>query len=304
MELKDKAHPCYELVRSLNLCGPLPESTKPKDTSPPRLSVGLRVCLFGLRWLVSLGSACLGAFNLLMVGTLPELSILPPTVPFSLRLPFAIALMTPYSIVSILVARDMLRSESPLVVAVMIAIGCAGMLCFSLGIPQGSMRLIFFYMLTGIVVYWLLHAAAALLSTRVCKRERKQSRVALLYDRILGLSGSHFVLKVFTLQMFTTVTQAWSKLPQLGKLVWMQGSEWFVARALASVTPFFFWLFFFALLVNSVYPGKEEPRGCACVRHKSSGPLALRSPHPSAAVLLRSESRSLQRDAAAAVDVA
>ena len=32
-------------------------------------------------------------------------------------------------LVSILVARDMLRSESPLVVAVMIAIGCAGLPC-------------------------------------------------------------------------------------------------------------------------------------------------------------------------------
>ena len=268
MELKEKAHPCYELVRSLNLCGPLPESTKPKDTSPPRLSVGLRVCLFGLRWLVSLGSACLGAFNLLMVGTLPELSILPPTVPFSLRLPFAIALMTPYSIVSILVARDMLRSESPLVVAVIIAIGCAGLPCIFFAFPQGPARVIGLFITISIVVFWMLHAAAALLSTRVCIRERKRSRVALLYDRILGLSGSHFVPKVFTLQMFTTVTQAWSKLPQLGKLVWMQGSEWFVWRALASVTPFLFWLFFFALLVNSVYPGKEEPRGCARVRHK------------------------------------
>ena len=127
-------------------------------------------------------------------------------------------------------------------------------------------------MVMCMVVFLLLHAAAALLSTRVCIRERKRSRVALLYDRILGLSGSHFVPKVFTLQMFTTVTQAWSKLPKLGKLVWMQGSESYIFRVVASVTPFLFWLFFFALLVNSVYPGKEEPRGCARVRHKSSGP--------------------------------
>ena len=158
MELKEKAHPCYELVRSLNLCGPLPESTEPKDTPPPRLSVGLRVCLFGLRWCVSQFSAFLGFVNLWMVGLVDVFLVgwdpILPTVPFELRLPFAVALMTPYSIVSILVARDMLRSESPLVVAVTIAIGCAGLPCIFFAFPQGPARVMGLFIMSGIVVFW------------------------------------------------------------------------------------------------------------------------------------------------------
>ena len=244
-DLKEDAHPCYELARSLNLVGPLPSSSKPTDHPPP-LPVGLRVRIFALRWLASLFSALYGAIYVMMLcifgGVWSYWDSLLPNQPFVFRALIAISLMTPYSIVSVLVARDMLRSESPLIVAIAITIGCAIVVCIPLSLPaeneyarQGSLLVV-----GSVCVYWIVHALAAKASTVLCVRERERSRVALLYDKLLGLTGSHFVQKVVCLQLFTTVTQTWAKLPQMGRLVWMQDAAGSTFQLLDKFNPFFF----------------------------------------------------------------
>ena len=175
----------------------------------------------------------------------------------------------PFSVVTMLTSGDMLRSAAPPVNAVALFIGCGVILvCGTLtGLLTSGV---------GVVFWYLLHVGAAAVARRCCENERPPSRVAMLYDRVLGLSGTHFVPKTLAIQAFTVVSQASTKLSKMGAAAWMEDSAWSEGYAFAVLLRPLFWIFFAALVINAVYP----------------------------AVLLRQRSHALQRSAAATVDVA
>ena len=194
-----------------------------------------------------------------------------------LKFMFGLALTMPFSMVSFLAARDpSYRATSHRVPAV--AAVCALLLCFPVMLfPQtGSFQHGSFIIMSGAAVFGLLHFGAALLSLHWCHRNRPRSRVALVYDRVLGLAGTHFVPKVVSLQLFATVTQAAGKLPLMSRFAWMHGAGLFVfSDSLDHISRPAFWIFFAGLVVNAVYP----------------------------AVLLCQQTRVVQRDAVAILDV-
>ena len=271
-ELKREAHDSYEICRSLNLCGPLLILQDEGPIVP--LPMPYRAGIFALRFACSVFACMMAFFYLPFI----HLGLLLPTQPPVLKFMFGLALTMPFSMVSFLAARDGLRTEPPRIAVPAVAAVCALLLCFPVMLfPQsGSFQHGSFIIMSGAAVFGLLHFGAALLSLHWCHRNRPRSRVALVYDRVLGLAGTHFVPKVVSLQLFATVTQAAGKLPLMSRFAWMHGAGLFVfSDSLDHISRPAFWIFFAGLVVNAVYP----------------------------AVLLCQQTRVVQRDAVAILDV-
>ena len=250
-ELKREAHDSYEICRSLNLCGPLLILQDEGPIVP--LPMPYRAGIFALRFACSVFACMMAFFYLPFI----HLGLLLPTQPPVLKFMFGLALTMPFSIVSFLAARDGLRTEPPRIAVPAVAAVCALLLCFPVMLfPQaGSFQHGSFIIMSGAAVFGLLHFGAALLSLHWCHRNRPRSRVALVYDRVLGLAGTHFVPKVVSLQLFATVTQAAGKLPLMSRFAWMHGAGLFVfSDSLDHISRPAFWIFFAGLVVNAVYP--------------------------------------------------
>ena len=112
-----------------------------------------------------------------------------------------------------------------------------------------------FYIFGCLFVVPCLAAAAAVSMRR--GRQKHVSRVALLYERYLGLRGLYYRWKILGLQYMTVLLQAGTKLPDMGALVW---TESHFRDALGADLPGApsapaFWFFVVMLAFNSLYPG-------------------------------------------------
>ena len=272
--LKAGAHPCYVLCRSLGLVGNAAEEAEAVAVrsvgtmTPDMLPLNLRLVLIALRWLVACDAA---AFAVGYPYSMVRNDQLMPSEPMAFKIVLSAALGLPYSTVCFLVSRDLMRSMPSRAWACGVVV-CGCSLSFFFAFMTGGDS---FAMFVGIAVVWLLHVGAASVSLRLGRdRVRPRSRIAMLYDRFLGIDGSLFVVKVLSMQFFTVALQAPAKLPELGAAAWMTGAatrtQLFFQPALVPL----FWVFLTALVVNSVFP----------------------------ALLLRSKSRRVQRDAVAAFD--
>lgn len=100
-------------------------------------------------------------------------------------------------------------------------------------------------------------AAAAAASLRRGSGKTHVSRVALLYERYMGLRGLYYRWKILGLQYVTVLLQAGTKLPELGALVWTQSH--FQDNALVDLkgapSAPAFWFFVIMISFNAVYPG-------------------------------------------------
>ena len=189
----------------------------------------------------------------------------------------AVALATPFSIVSLLACRDLIFgavTTSRWEAAGYITFGCC--LCLAFGALSGLLL-----PLLGIMVFCLFHVAAAVAQELCCGDggnggTRGHGRAAILYQRYLGIAGEWFVEKTAAMQFATIVLQATSKLQYLGAAVAMKGAVGPRVAWLAPLVTPLYWLFVSALVVNATVPF----------------------------ALLQSKRRVLQRDAVAALDIA
>ena len=100
-------------------------------------------------------------------------------------------------------------------------------------------------------------AAAAAVSLRRGRSKMSVSRVALLYERYLGLRGLYYRWKILGLQYLTIVLQAATKLPDIGALVWTEShfrENPIVDFSGAPSAPTY-WFFVIMLAFNAIYPG-------------------------------------------------
>ena len=146
----------------------------------------------------------------------------------------------------------------------------------SLGIIAGAARGSFYFVITtGIVLVYTAHFMFALRSVLWTGiKSRSHSRVAMLYRKFFGIDGVWFVWKVLAMQTFSILLQAPAKLPVIGATAWMTGASPSRYDLFQPMLVPLFWTFLTALIVNAMYP----------------------------AILLRRQSRVLQRDAASAFD--
>ena len=273
-DLKAGAHPCYERCRYLGLVGELPETESGGDNdgfvrvTDTKMPTGIRVTLIFMRWFVgSFSAGCATAYIPFMHYY--EM-ILPSERELWFRIVLSFALVTVPSIISFLTTRDMLRGLSHRQAVVAVAFGVVFWPCLGFlgGIDEELL------VMTGVAFAYLLHVAAAAASLRwgAGRKRKTRSRVAMLYDRYLGIDGQFFVWKVLAMQSFTILLQAPAKLPTLGAAVWLSGASGHGTYN-SALKPFF-WLFLGALVVNALYPS----------------------------FLLRCKNMMLQRDACAAFD--
>ena len=292
LALKEGAHPAYELCRSLGLAGDLPDDVE-LAAAPS--------C--GRRWFVNSLRAVTGLFVLLLIGGY--------TSAFFLESEWKEDGSKQTLMFGVLVHECGGREDlDPCPTSCLREVGAGGEGCadwesllrarlyqrlqgmayvvhlvmrnrrfqewhryawwVSLTVPFGVMA---FLLWRDLFRAWCRCCCRALKCHRCCgARKARRSRVALLYDKYLGIDGSHFVYKTAALQMVTTVTQAATKLPILS------------AAAYGNPVPYYgdydsspiFFIFLSALVINALYPP----------------------------ILLQCESRLLQRIVPAFIDVA
>ena len=292
LALKEGAHPAYELCRSLGLAGDLPDDVELAATPS---------C--GRRWFVNSLRAVTGLFVLLLIGGY--------TSAFFLESEWKEDGSKQTWMFGVLVHECGGREDlDPCPTSCLREVGAGGEGCadwesllrarlyqrlqgmayvvhlvmrnrrfqewhryawwVSLTVPFGVMA---FLLWRDLFRAWCRCCCRALKCHRCCgARKARRSRVTLLYDKYLGIDGSHFVYKTAALQIVTTVTQAATKLPILS------------AASYELLVPYYgdvdtspiFYIFLSALVINALYPP----------------------------ILLQCESRLLQRIAPAFIDVA
>jgi len=271
-ELKDGAHPCYELCRSLKLAGTDEQVVRRASialAAVKDIPTSLRALLAVLRfWAGSIGTTAAALYYVMMI---PADRLLPGK-PLWFQIISAVALILPYSITSFIACRDLMHSlPRKGVVATTTTIGCSWLL--GMAALSGDYATSIFT-----IMAYLLHVASAVLSVWWTGSNDRAihapCRVAMLHNRFLGIDGAYFVWKALAMQMFTVVLQTTAKLDSLAAMVWIKGAAWPGFDSLMPTLAPIFWTFVGALLVNAIYPG----------------------------VLLQCRNRMLQRDAAAAMD--
>jgi hypothetical protein len=254
--LKDDAHPCYELCRSLNLVGPLPpDSTRRASVvarATKQMPLGLRLTLGFLRFCTGCFAVVYSVFYLQYM--LRDNFILPsqPFGPFMIC--YALTLAAPFSNVVLMECSDLLfgaATTSRWEAAMYVAFGCIFLLC--MGVAIGGSGL---FVMLGTVCVYLFHVAVAVAAKQWygSSGHHRHSRVATLSQKFLGINGTYFVNKTAVLQLASVVLQVTAKLPALGAAVMMKGAlplelEW----AEPSLEPLY-WIFVGALGINAVVP--------------------------------------------------
>ena len=280
-ELKDGAHPCYELCRSLGLvsakitarCASARRASLAKRAAL-RMGLWLRVVLGLLRfWTGMFAALCSAAYLFFML----YYDFLLPEKPLDIfTVICALALAVPFTAVSLLASNDLLfgvATTSRWEAAGYITLGCCIIVAF--GVLSGLLSLFI-----SIAVLYLLLVAAAVAMKKCCGSSvgggGSSGRAAAFYQRYLGIAGEWFVDKAAAMQLAAVVLQATAKLRALGAAVAMEGAVSPVTAWGGPALKPLYWLFFCALIVNATVPF----------------------------ALLQCERRGLQRDAVAALDIA
>ena len=277
-ELKDGAHPCYELCRSLGLVST--EITARRSAArrashvkraARQMDLGLRLTLGLLRFWAGVFATSCSALCLLFTF---HYDFLLPDKPLDVfKIICALALAVPYTVVSLLGCTDLIfgvATTSRWEAAGYIVLCCCILLAF--GVLSDLLSLCI-----GGVTLYLLHVAAAVAMKRCCGGGGGGSgRAAAFYQQYLGISGEWFVDKTAVMQLAAVVLQATAKLRALGAAVAMEGSTGPVFAWGGPTLKPLYWLFVCALVVNATVPF----------------------------ALLQCERRGLQRNAVAALDIA
>ena len=270
LKLKADQTPVYNLVRSLGLVGPLPEATTETRRRPPKRT---RAALIVLRIFMARHAAYVG-WNYVVQGYGADMGLVAPgqvkirlmTAP---ALVYAAAMAPPYLFCAFLLIRDLL-AQFDSTCARFGAVAAIWFLQVILGAGEtlfmgfanlehgtlGALGYAALYFFNWLFVVPCLAAAAAV-SLRRGRRKTHVSRVALLYEKYLGLRGLYYRWKILGLQYLTILLQAVTKLPDVGALVWTQSHFQYsplVDLGGAPSAPAY-WFFFIMLAINSLYPG-------------------------------------------------
>ena len=174
-ELKDAAHALFEVCRSLGLAG---DVRRAPQEEPGAVPFGARVRVGVLRFLAgSLAAlmACGYILAILIFNAHAELW----NEPLWFRAISALSAAAPYSILAFLIAADMIRALRRVELCVTLGLGIATLAL--LAAAAGSLG----YGVTGLIVVYLLHFAAAFAFTKYYdQRSTARSRVAMLCERI------------------------------------------------------------------------------------------------------------------------
>ena len=174
-ELKDAAHVLFEVCRSLGLAG---DVRRAPQEEPGAVPFGARVRVGVLRFLAgSLAAlmACGYILAILIFNAHAELW----NEPLWFRAVSALSAAAPYSILAFLIASDMIRALRRVELCVTLGLGIATLAL--LAAAAGSLG----YGVTGLIVVYLLHFAAAFAFTKYYdQRSTARSRVAMLCERI------------------------------------------------------------------------------------------------------------------------
>ena len=272
MKLKANQTPVYNLVRSLGLVGPLPEATAPETRRrPPKRT---RAALAVLRIFMARFAAGQG-MHYLTQGYASDIGLVAPgqVKLLTLKAPalvYSAAMAPPYFFCAFLLIRDLLTQihSTRWRVAAVAAIWFLqvmwefGMTTYmaSNNLADGSSMAVghaAFYIFGWLFVVPCLAAASAISLRRGRKKLRRASRVALLYERYLGLRGLYYRWKVLGLQYLTIVLQAATKLPDIGALVWTESRfrENPIVDFSAAPSAPTYWFFVIMLVFNAIYPG-------------------------------------------------
>ena len=271
LKLKADQTPVYNLVRSLGLVGPLPEATTETRRRPPKRT---QAALAVLRIFMAKHAAYVG-WNYVVQGYGADVGLVAPgqvkiRMMKAPALVYAAAMAPPYLFCAFLLIRDLL-AQFDSTCARFGAVAAIWFLQVILGAGEtlymgfhnlehgtlGALGYAALYFINWLFIVPCLAAAAAISLRRGRKKLRRASRVALLYERYLGLRGLYYRWKILGLQYLTVLLQAVTKLPDVGALVWTQSH--FQHSALvdfggAPSAPAY-WFFFVMLTINSLYPG-------------------------------------------------
>ena len=270
LKLKADQTPVYNLVRSLGLVGPLPEATTETRRRPPKRT---NAALAVLRIFMAKHAAYVG-WNYVTQGYGRDIGLVAPGQ-VKLRmmkapgLVYAAAMAPPYLFCSFLLIRDLL-AQFDSTCGRFGAVAAIWFLQFIYGagetmymgfhnLEHGSLAAFGYgalYFFNWLFVVPCLAAAAAV-SLRRGRRKTHVSRVALLYEKYLGLRGLYYRWKILGLQYATVILQAVTKLPDMGALVWTQSHfqhNPIIDLDGAPSAPAY-WFFFIMLTINALYPG-------------------------------------------------
>ena len=174
-KLKEGAHPCYEACRSLGLAGALRQDSEETSTQMSKLSLGTRLRITALRFFVGCFAVFMACGYLVVVfyyDVHPDLW----GKPAWFRVLRTVSAALPYSILTFLIASDMVRSLSRKLLCFTLAAGC--LLLVGLG---AALNLLSVFI--AIAVVYVVHFVAAFVSVRFCGGHAQgRSRVGLLCE--------------------------------------------------------------------------------------------------------------------------
>ena len=233
LKLKTNQAPVYNLVRSLGLVGPLPEATAPETRRrpPKRTRAALAVLrIFMARFAAAQGMNYVTNGYGTDVGLANAGQVLLRTMTAP-GLVYAAVMAPPYFFCAFLLLRDLLaqfdstrwRVAAVAAVWVLQFASESGLALYTAmqNLADGSPLALVFAALYifGCVFVVPCLAAAAAVSLRRRGRKTHVSRVALLYQKYLGLRGMYYRWKILGLQYATVILQAFANLPEIGALV-------------------------------------------------------------------------------------
>jgi hypothetical protein len=271
LKLKTNQAPVYNLVRSLGLVGPLPEATAPETRRrpPKRTRAALAVLrIFMARFAAAQGMNYVTNGYGTDVGLANAGQVLLRTMTAP-GLVYAAVMAPPYFFCAFLLLRDLLaqfdstrwRVAAVAAVWVLQFASESGLALYTAmqNLADGSPLALVFAALYifGCVFVVPCLAAAAAVSLRRRGRKTHVSRVALLYQKYLGLRGMYYRWKILGLQYATVILQAFAKLPEMGALVSTQShfGDNAVVDLKGAPSPPAYWFFFVMLTINALYPG-------------------------------------------------